>query len=425
MSWKLPFRRSEPADPTVFRPLTRKDLGVERFNRGIVIGVGVLAGVILLAAITVLSSYQAPRETPRHMPPVGASTSEPEPWLELPSRALPHLQDPTPQPKTHVPPPPALPERKSHLGREDRWALRRQEILEKAMASLPYPEGAPRAWRGLTQPDSTDEPPPTPTSVRAVETLQALLRGPELLGGPTLESLDERGVEGKREFLRRARRDRKQPDFPLVLERPNSPYLVSEGSVIPCVLEGGIHSDLPGPLRARVREPIYDTPTGRFLLIPQGTLLTGTYDSAISHGQSRVLVVANRLIFPDASSLRLRGMPLIDPEGFTGLRDRVNHHLLRTFGSAILMAAISGGAQISQGGHEARTDRDSESVRETLAAALGQQLSQVSSELVGRNLQVPPTIEIRPGTLFHVHVLQDLILPGPYEPRYLAAPERG
>ena len=115
-------------------------------------------------------------------------------------------------------------------------------------------------------------------------------------------------------------------------------------------------------------------------------------------------------------------MPLLDTEGYAGLKDKLNRHYVRTFGSAILLAAISGGVQISQGGNEPRVNSQSEDIRETLSAALGQQLGQVSSEMIQRNLRVQPTIEIRPGTRFNLHVMQDLALPEAYRARYFATP---
>ena len=416
-----------PRDPTLFRVVRRSDLRVVRFNRRILILAGALAGVILLAVITVLPSHHRGEGDDRGSAPLGALSPDPEPWFERMDRALPIYGRDEQAVEPAAPSTSFLRELPAVLQLEDEWTRRKREIFEKAVSSLPIAQGASQA-RTLAQAPSGAEKVASGEYMHAIRGLISATEGQSR--GSSLEALSGLSEMGnlnqqraKKEFLEAARSEPSKGVLQQLLVRPESAYIVSEGSVIPCVLEGGINSDLPGPIRARVRENVYDTPTGRFLLIPQGTLLTGVYDSVISYGQSRVLLVGKRLIFPDASSIRLEGMPLLDTEGYAGLKDKLNRHYVRTFGSAILLAAISGGVQISQGGNESRVDSQSEDIRETLSAALGQQLGQVSSEMIQRNLRVQPTIEIRPGTRFNLHVMQDLVLPGPYQSRYFATPE--
>jgi len=203
--------------------------------------------------------------------------------------------------------------------------------------------------------------------------------------------------------------------LPASLREPTSPYEVKAGTIIPAVLLTGVNSDLPGQLIAQVRESVFDTETGQHLLIPQGARLIGLYDHRAVYGQERVLITWKRVIFPNATSLSLKeGMPGTDAAGAAGFQDEVNHHLLRVFGGALLLSVISAGVQLSQipdfgrgfGGPTAGN---------VLGAAVGQELGQVSSELIRRGMSIAPTIEIRPGYAFNVMVTQDLVFPGPYD----------
>ena len=127
---------------------------------------------------------------------------------------------------------------------------------------------------------------------------------------------------------------------------PISPFEVKAGTVIPGVMISGVNSDLPGQLVAQVSENVYDTATGRYLLIPQGAKLVGTYDNSVTFGQRRILVAWRRIIYPDASSLDLGAMPGADESGYAGFKDKVDNHLLRLFGQAILLSIFSAGIQL-------------------------------------------------------------------------------
>lgn len=191
------------------------------------------------------------------------------------------------------------------------------------------------------------------------------------------------------------------------IQHPKSPYEVEEGTVIPATMIGGINSDLPGEIIGQVRENVYDTPTGKYLLIPQGSRLVGVYSSAVTYGQTRVLVAWNRLIYPDGDSIDLGQMPGSDAGGFAGFNDEVDNHYLRIFGSALLASLFSAGAQLSQPQNNSNGTISSSQI---LAASLGQQANQVGTLLISRGLDIQPTLKIRKGYLFNIMATKDMVL---------------
>ena len=197
------------------------------------------------------------------------------------------------------------------------------------------------------------------------------------------------------------------------LTAPRSSFELKTGTVIPGVLLSELNSDLPGEIVAQVAHNVYDTASGNHLLIPQGTKLFGHYDSRVAFGQGRLLVSWQRLIFPDASTLELDGMGGYDRGGNAGFTGRVNNHYGRLFGFALLTSAISAGYQISQ------PDRDSTltplSEQQVAAAAVGQQMAQLGTEIARRNMRVQPTITVAKGYRLHVMVNKDIVFPGSYQ----------
>ena len=191
-----------------------------------------------------------------------------------------------------------------------------------------------------------------------------------------------------------------------------SPYELKRGSVIPATLISGINSDLPGRITAQVSQNVYDSATGHRLLIPQGAKLFGRYDSKVSFGQSRVLVVWTDIIFPDGSTLQIGGMAGTDAQGYGGFHDKVNNHYWRTFGSAALIALIGTGidASIPESSTLATQDTASDAARRNFAESFGR----VAEQTISRNLNVQPTLEIRPGYKFNVLVDQDIVFPNAY-----------
>lgn len=193
-----------------------------------------------------------------------------------------------------------------------------------------------------------------------------------------------------------------------------SPYELKRGSVIPATLITGINSDLPGRITAQVSQNVYDSATGRHLLIPQGSKLFGRYDSKVTFGQNRVLVIWTDIILPNGSTLQIGGMAGTDAAGYGGFSDRVDNHYLRTFGSAILVALIGAGTEmmLPQDRNAFGTANSTEdAARRSFAETFGQ----ISEQTVSRNLNVQPTLEIRPGYRFNVLVDQDIIFPGSYQ----------
>ncbi|MGX5843641.1 TrbI/VirB10 family protein [Mesorhizobium sp. ArgA1] len=182
-----------------------------------------------------------------------------------------------------------------------------------------------------------------------------------------------------------------------------SPYIVQAGTVIPAALITGIRSDLPGQITAQVTENIYDSPSGSHLLIPQGARLIGQYDSQVAFGQSRVLLVWNRLIMPSGSSILLERQQGADAEGFSGLEDEVDHH----WGQLLRAAALSTLLGIGTGlGSESGESDIVKAIREGTQDSA----SNIGQQIVGRQLDVQPTLTVRPGFPVRVIVNRDLVL---------------
>jgi type IV secretion system protein VirB10 len=185
-----------------------------------------------------------------------------------------------------------------------------------------------------------------------------------------------------------------------------SPFTIRTGTVIPGVMISGINSDLPGRMIAQVSQNVYDSATGEHLMIPQGSRLYGRYDSNVAMGQERVLIVWNRIIYPDGSTLNIQSMPGSDQEGFAGFHDQVDNHYWRTFGQAFMLSVIAGAAQLSQPDSEGQDGYDANQV---MAAQLGQQFGQVGQEMIRRNMNIQPTLRIRKGYRFNIMITKDIV----------------
>lgn len=187
------------------------------------------------------------------------------------------------------------------------------------------------------------------------------------------------------------------------VQPPASPYVLQAGAVIPASLITGLRSDLPGQVTAQVTGDVYDSPTGKILLIPQGSRLIGQYDAQIAFGQSRALLVWNRLIMPNGNSIVLERQPGTDTEGYAGLEDEVDNHWGMLFKAAILSTVLSVGA-------EAGTSDSENNLAQAIRQGASQSFNQVGAQVVGRSLNVQPTITIRPGFPVRVLVTHDLVL---------------
>ena len=187
------------------------------------------------------------------------------------------------------------------------------------------------------------------------------------------------------------------------LTPPASPYVVQAGTVIAGALITGIQSDLPGQIAGQVTQDVYDSPTGRFLLVPQGSRLIGVYDSQVTVGQSRVLLVWTRVILPDGRSIALERQPGADAQGYSGLRDGVDDHWGRLFKGALLSTLLSVGA-------EAGTTGQSNTLADATRRGAAESVSQTGAQIVGRDLNIQPTLTIRAGYEVRVIVNRDLVL---------------
>ena len=192
---------------------------------------------------------------------------------------------------------------------------------------------------------------------------------------------------------------------PHSLRTPVSPYQVMAGTIIPASLVTGLNSDLPGQVIAQITENVYDSATGEYLLLPQGTRLLGRYDSNIDDGQSRALVVWNRLIRPDGSSLVIENLPAADLSGQAGLRDKVDRHMGSLFKAAILSSILSIATELS-------TDEEDE-LAEAIRSGGQYTINQAGQQVVTRALSRKPTLRVRPGWRLGVIVNRDLVL-SPY-----------
>ena len=236
-----------------------------------------------------------------------------------------------------------------------------------------------------------------------------------------ISALRENGYDPAADKDKEAFFDRADKDTSWILPHTRTAgqkFELKTGAVIPGIMVTGINSDLPGNIIAQVSQRVFDTATGNYLLLPQGAKLFGVYDSRVVYGQERVLVAWNRVVFPDGSAVTLGAMPGSDISGYAGYTDKVDNHYFRIFGSAILMSLISGGMSYtmdSLGGSSESTNQ-TPTLQDEMGSALAAQLGQTTLQLLQRNLNIKPTLEIRPGYQFNVIVTKDMVFQKPYRP---------
>ncbi|WP_192257627.1 TrbI/VirB10 family protein [Mesorhizobium silamurunense] len=190
---------------------------------------------------------------------------------------------------------------------------------------------------------------------------------------------------------------------PHALQTPASPYTLMAGSVIAASLITGINSDLPGLVVAQVTENVHDTVTGSILLIPQGSRLIGTYDSVVAFGQKRALLVWQRVLLPDGSSIEIDNLPATDTAGYAGLEDKVDFHTWQLIKGVALATLLGVGTELSFG------DNESDLVK-AIRESTQQNVSQAGQRITEKNLNIQPTITVRPGWPLRVIVHKDLVL---------------
>ena len=190
---------------------------------------------------------------------------------------------------------------------------------------------------------------------------------------------------------------------------PRSIFELKSGTLLPCVLISGLNSDLPGNMTAQVSENVFDTATGRYLLIPRGSRLIGTYDNQISYGQSRVLVMWSRLIFPDGSSLVLDNLKGADQSGYSGFKGAVNRHWGSIISSALFVSLLGAGVELAAPTNN--NNRDTNDPRTILAENAASAVAEAIAQIIQREANRQPTIKIKPGYRFMIFVQHDIIFP--------------
>lgn len=410
------------ASPSLLGRAPTRGIGVRRLNnvpKHIAIGLGVSVVALLMYATIARGSVQykktdtslkasqtsaPPRELSQELEGgyIGAQTNQIEPHSDLQTSSSEIATQQQPQQTNTSPPPPPSPY-------AEQWAAYKQKQTSANQARETALMAALNAPTNIQSGQNSNG-----TSGQLSNLTNMVGNGPSNgsgIGGGNLSSnagdndADFNGQGAKRGFLQQrniASNYSSSSRMPSI-----SPYELKAGAIIPAIMIGGLNSDLPGQVIAQVSENVYDTATGQHLLIPQGARLVGTYDNAVTMGQSRVLVAWNRIIFPDASSLNIDMMPASDQSGYAGFNDRINNHYRQTFGAALLMSIFAAGVQVSQ---PQATNGQNISNGQTMAGAIGQQLGQTGSQIMQRNIRVQPTLQIRAGYRFNVNVTKDFII---------------
>ena len=242
----------------------------------------------------------------------------------------------------------------------------------------------------MVAPPSIAVAPAAPTSLPATES-----------AGPALDPDRDPGAQGRKaQFV--GALDQNGDINPHRLVAAPSPYLLSAGSIISASLITGLRSDLPGLVTAQVISPVFDSPTGKILLVPQGARLIGSYDSVVAFGQKRALVVWQRIVMPDGSSLRIDNVTASDVSGYAGLQDKVDFHTWTLLKGVALATLLGVGSELTVTGESDLVQAIRESTQ--------QNVSRAGDQLTSRSLNIQPTITIRPGATVRLVVHKDLIL---------------
>ena len=321
---------------------------------------------------------------------------------------------------------PAAPQKAPALEPEEVWRARLEreqqeqylrEYQRQQMARIQAGEAAYDAPLALDRGKlearaGTTEPSAAPARGVTRSATAADLYGAAVAAGLAEQNRDPNGQTQKEAFLNT---DLKEAGYlPNRVVPQQSLYELKRGSVIPAMLITGINSDLPGRITAQVSQNVYDSATGHRLLIPQGAKLFGRYDSKVSFGQSRVIVVWTDIIFPNGSTLQIGGMAGADAEGYGGFKDKVDNKYLQTFGSAILIALIGTGIDLAIPQNQNSAYGNSMTPEDAARINFAESFGRVAERTINKNLDVQPTLEIRPGYMFNVMVDQDVVFPGVY-----------
>ena len=191
-------------------------------------------------------------------------------------------------------------------------------------------------------------------------------------------------------------------------------YTLKSGTFIPMIMQTGINTDLPGAIIGKVSQNVYDTATGKYLIIPQGSTLIGSYSANVTYGQERVMIAWNSLIYPDSSEIKITGQPGTDLGGYSGLNDQVNNHYWSLFGNTFLLSVLTAGLEYNQQG-SANSMNNGSSFSSSLSNSSGQMMGQAAAGVIQKSLNIAPTLVIRNGMRGNVILTQDLALPSPYK----------
>lgn len=260
------------------------------------------------------------------------------------------------------------------------------EFQEVKLGTSPY--------RGTRSEQRTGQDAPSGTSFKV-----------SLGGESALNTRDDANRQDEKNmFLNENREDDyylKNPLVPLI-----SKYAIQAGTIIPGVLLTGINSDLPGQISGQISQTVYDSKTGAYKLLPQGAKVIGEYDSKIVYGQERVLIVWTRIILPNGKSINLEGMPGVDMSGYAGLSDQVNNHYGKIVTGVVFGSLIGAGAQMANGYNR----YGNPSFDQLAIAGAAQNINEAGQQITQKNLNIQPTLEIRPGFRFNIFVTKDIAL---------------
>ena len=280
----------------------------------------------------------------------------------------------------------------------------RKEAEAAAASSVFFRSGKPGQAAGAI-------PQAAPGAPSAMAAFDPLAAGPASTGAqPADPTTVQNRQEQKEAFLKGGSTETRNSGN---LQMSASPYQVMAGTVIAAALVTGIKSDLPGDVIATVTEPVYDTATGKFLLIPQGSRILGRYNSQVSYGQSRVQMVWHRIILPDTSSLTLDNLVGTDPAGYAGVEDEVDRHWGRILAGAALTTLLGVGAELAAPENRQDGNRIIIAGRDSAQDSI----NQVGQEMTRRNMNVQPTLTARPGLSVRIVANRDLRL-RPYQPMF-------
>lgn len=235
---------------------------------------------------------------------------------------------------------------------------------------------------------------------------------PPLSTADALEAIQSDFTEDSVVFAYENRKEDPQVILPFRVQPQASPLELKAGSIIPMTFISGINSDLEGNVIAQVNSNVFDTVNGDYLLVPQGTRVFGSYNASNIIGADRVAVIWNRLIFPNGESLSIESVSGSDVEGYAGAKDKVNNHYRRIFGSAILLSGVTASVAIAADDND---NDDGDSAGSTATDEVALNLGRVMTEKLSQDINIEPTIEIRPGMKGIIMVNKDMTFEKPYE----------